>query len=41
MWKKIGYENICEDYNNVVIEGCLLVLFPPNNRPTTGNVRRY
>ena len=29
MWKKIGYTDICVDYNKLVIKGALLILFPP------------
>ncbi|CAG8559492.1 7773_t:CDS:1 [Scutellospora calospora] len=29
MWKKIGYHEICKDVNNLVIQGSILILFPP------------
>ncbi|CAG8755391.1 17371_t:CDS:1 [Cetraspora pellucida] len=28
LWKKIGYHEICEDINDFVIKGALLILFP-------------
>jgi hypothetical protein len=30
MWKKIGYYEICSDLNELVVQGTLLVCFPPN-----------
>ncbi|CAI2178494.1 6256_t:CDS:2, partial [Funneliformis geosporum] len=29
-WKEIGYESICNDVNELVLEGALLILFPPS-----------
>ncbi|CAG8515545.1 5751_t:CDS:1 [Scutellospora calospora] len=29
LWKKIGYFEICEDVNDLVIQGAILILFPP------------
>ncbi|CAH1757779.1 1104_t:CDS:2 [Entrophospora sp. SA101] len=30
MWKEIGYYDICRDVNDLVIQGCILRLFPLN-----------
>ncbi|EXX57918.1 hypothetical protein RhiirA5_401425 [Rhizophagus irregularis] len=30
LWKKIGYNEICSDFNELVVEGTLLVCFPPS-----------
>lgn len=30
LWKQIGYHEICEDMNSLVIQGVYLILFPPN-----------
>src|SRR5438874_10040588 len=30
MWKEIGYHDICRDVNDLVIQGCILRLFPLN-----------
>ncbi|CAG8532115.1 172_t:CDS:2 [Cetraspora pellucida] len=30
LWKKIGYCEICDDVNDLVMQGQLLILFPPN-----------
>ncbi|RIB27554.1 hypothetical protein C2G38_2061530 [Gigaspora rosea] len=30
LWKRIGYYEICEDVNDLVMQGALLILFPPN-----------
>ncbi|GBC04912.1 hypothetical protein RclHR1_05940003 [Rhizophagus clarus] len=30
LWKKIGYNEICSDLNELVVEGSLLVYLPPN-----------
>ncbi|CAI2169989.1 7906_t:CDS:2 [Funneliformis geosporum] len=29
LWKQIGYEEICNDVNELVLQGALLILFPP------------
>jgi hypothetical protein len=29
LWKKIGYYEICNDVNDLVMQGALLILFPP------------
>ncbi|CAG8746466.1 16454_t:CDS:1, partial [Acaulospora colombiana] len=29
LWKKIGYHQICNDVNDLVMQGALLILFPP------------
>ena len=29
LWKKIGYHEICNDVNDLVMQGALLILFPP------------
>ncbi|RIA96688.1 hypothetical protein C1645_871869 [Glomus cerebriforme] len=29
MWKKIGYHEICDNLNELVMQGALLILFPP------------
>ena len=29
MWKDIGYHEICDDVNELVMQGALLILFPP------------
>ncbi|CAI2177979.1 2670_t:CDS:2 [Funneliformis geosporum] len=29
LWKQIGYVEICEDVNDLVLQGALLILFPP------------
>jgi hypothetical protein len=29
MWKEIGYYKICGDVNELVMQGALLILFPP------------
>ncbi|RGB29402.1 hypothetical protein C1646_322062 [Rhizophagus diaphanus] len=29
MWKEIGYHEICNDVNELVMQGALLILFPP------------
>jgi hypothetical protein len=31
LWKQIGYHEICEDTNSLVIQGVYLILFPPNS----------
>ncbi|CAG8603188.1 5982_t:CDS:1 [Funneliformis mosseae] len=43
LWKQIGYEEICEDLNDLVLRGALLILFPsaPSSDwvcPTVSNV---
>src|SRR5437764_5909218 len=43
MWKEIGYHDICRDVNDLVIQGCILRLFPLNppvgwNDPTKKKV---
>ena len=30
LWKEIGYHEICSDVNELVMQGALLILFPPN-----------
>ncbi|CAG8471364.1 1837_t:CDS:2 [Scutellospora calospora] len=30
LWKEIGYYEICDDINDLVIQGSLLIFFPPN-----------
>jgi hypothetical protein len=30
LWKEIGYNEVCSDMNELVLEGSLLVCFPPN-----------
>jgi hypothetical protein len=30
LWKKIGYNEVCSDLNELVVEGELLICFPPN-----------
>ncbi|GES91619.1 hypothetical protein GLOIN_2v1877656 [Rhizophagus clarus] len=30
LWKKIGYDEVCSDMNKLVMEGSLIVCFPPN-----------
>ncbi|CAG8437507.1 12659_t:CDS:1 [Acaulospora colombiana] len=30
LWKSIGYVEICRDVNDLVLQGALLILFPPN-----------
>lgn len=34
LWKKIGYSEICEDMNDLVIQGALLILYPPTPTQT-------
>jgi hypothetical protein len=29
LWKQIGYHEICDDVNDLVMQGALLILFPP------------
>ncbi|CAG8708465.1 12558_t:CDS:1 [Funneliformis mosseae] len=29
LWKEIGYNDICSDINDIVLEGAMLILFPP------------
>ncbi|CAG8581889.1 5931_t:CDS:2 [Funneliformis mosseae] len=43
LWKQIGYEEICNDVNDLVLQGALLILFPPTPSsdwvcPTVSNV---
>ncbi|CAG8812247.1 13994_t:CDS:2, partial [Cetraspora pellucida] len=33
LWKKIGYYEICEDFNDLVMQGALQMLFPPAQPP--------
>jgi hypothetical protein len=33
LWKKIGYHEICSDVNELVMQGALLILFPPTPPP--------
>ncbi|CAI2199249.1 14525_t:CDS:1, partial [Funneliformis geosporum] len=30
LWKEIGYYEICNDVNELVIQGALLIFFPPS-----------
>ncbi|CFW92744.1 protein of unknown function [endosymbiont DhMRE of Dentiscutata heterogama] len=32
-WKQIGYQEICEDVNDLVMQGALLILYPPTPSP--------
>ncbi|CAG8753098.1 7205_t:CDS:1, partial [Funneliformis mosseae] len=43
LWKEIGYTEICDDTNDLVMSGALLILFPPSSPsgwffPTPENV---
>jgi hypothetical protein len=43
LWKKIGYYEICSDVNELVMQGALLILFPPTppddwEHPSVNNV---
>ncbi|CAG8464906.1 5063_t:CDS:2 [Scutellospora calospora] len=31
IWKEIGYFNMCQDLNGLVLQGATLILFPPTN----------
>ena len=33
LWKQIGYYEICNDVNDLVMQGALLILFPPTPHP--------
>lgn len=33
LWKEIGYCEICEDVNELVMQGAILILFPPAQSP--------
>ncbi|CAG8663982.1 14679_t:CDS:1 [Funneliformis mosseae] len=33
LWKQIGYYEICDDVNDLVLQGALLILFPPTPPP--------
>ncbi|CAG8648423.1 10077_t:CDS:1, partial [Scutellospora calospora] len=30
LWKEIGYYEVCDDVNNLIMQGALLILFPPS-----------
>ncbi len=36
-----GYENLTEDFQNRIDEGCSIVIYPEGTRTDTGNIKRY